>query len=419
MEHAANAVPAIWTEVTILLAVVAMATASFRRFNWNPILGLVAAGAAIGPQGFGLIRSGDGVDVMGEVGILFLLFSVGMELTPARLRSMARWIFGLGSVHFVASTAGVLLVAHEFGADWNVAAVIGVAGAMSSTAFVLQLLAERGEREMDFGHKTLSTLLFQDMMVAPILAFLPFISGHSDQAHGGSGMQMLPAVVCMFMLFVIVRTVLESVLGVIHETARADAFPAAILFIALAMGGAAHALGLSPSLGAFLAGFAISGASWRKEVRAAIGPFETTLLSFFFIGIGLKVPLSGSPAALMAIVLVAASLVAVKTAVGMLACLANGVPLRRAARTALTLAQAGEFAFVVLSTASGSGFIPERVANLWTAAAVVSLLVTPLLISLGERLEEPRRDKVASPPATDSSCVTEIHGDPGACGMRP
>ena len=168
MEITAGPVPALWREITILLAVVAFAAAAFRRFNWNPILGLVASGAGIGPHGSGLIENGGGVELLGDVGILFLLFAVGMDLSPDRLRSMARWIVGLGFLHMALSAAGIAALAHYgFGTSWNTSAVIGVAGSMSSTAFVLQLLSERRELTLRFGQKTFSVLLFQDLSVRP------------------------------------------------------------------------------------------------------------------------------------------------------------------------------------------------------------------------------------------------------------
>jgi CPA2 family monovalent cation:H+ antiporter-2 len=412
METTASSLSNFSRDITILLAVVAFATASFRKFGWNPILGLIAAGAAIGPQGFGLMHEGSGIEVMGDIGILFLLFIVGMELSPERLKAMARWILGLGSAHFIFSTAGITALAHyAFKADWGQAAVIGVAGSMSSTAFVLQLLAERKELTHRFGQKTFSVLLFQDLMAAPILAFLPLIAGvsiASPAANSSGSMHMLPAIVCMFVLFVVVRMLLESILGVIHATARSDAFPAAILFTALAMGSAANALGLSSSLGAFLAGFAISGAAWRREVRDAIDPFETTLLGFFFIGIGLKVPLSGSPETLSAIVAAAVCMVTLKAFIGIIACLVNGVKLRPSIRTSLALAQAGEFSFVVLVTAFGENLIPQSVVTIWGSAAVLSLIATPFLIKIGSYFDSRSPRQTPSQNSATDSGIEEI-----------
>ena len=385
-----------WHDFTLMLAVTAFVTASFRKIGWNPILGLVAAGATIGPQGFHLLSPGSGAAVLGELGVLFLLFAVGMQLSPDRLKTMARWIFGLGGSHFVLSSIALGLMVYYLGMEWKASIVVGISLSMSSTAFVLQLLSERGEINARFGQKTFSVLLFQDLMVAPILAFLPILAGSMVVKDNVSAVHILPAIVSMFVIFMIVRMLLENVLGVIHATARADAFPAAILFTALAMGWAAKSLGLGPSLGAFLAGFAISGANWRREVRDAVGPFESTLLGFFFISIGLRVPIDGDALYLLKILGATFALISVKVMIGFIACSLNGVKARDGLRASLALAQAGEFSFIVLTSASEYLLLPKWASDFWSSVAVLSIVMTPFLIHFARCLKK-NTDKPLAP----------------------
>lgn len=383
MDHAAHA---FGRDLILMLAAVALVSAAFRKNGWNPMLGLVAAGAAIGPHGFRLIGESSSIDFMSELGIMFLLFLVGLELSFERIRTMSRWIFGLGLTHFALCGAALTGVVWAFGGPVPAAVAVGVALAMSSTAFVLQVLSERGEMTTRHGRKAFSVLLFQDLTVPVILAAVPILAGGALAGGDGHGMQMVPAVLCMFVLFMVARLLLLVLLSAVREYDQDDAFPAAVVFIALAMGFSAGELGLSPSLGAFLAGLAISEATWRHEVKEAIAPFERTLLAFFFLAVGFKIPLSAPWQDLLVILGAALAILAAKAASGVVACLANGVGWRDAVRTSAAVAQAGEFSFVVIAAAAANLLVPADMATLWISGAVVSMGLTPLLIALASRL---------------------------------
>jgi Kef-type K+ transport system membrane component KefB len=390
----------IWQEITILLAAVAFVTAAFRKIGWNPILGLIAVGAVLGGHGFKVINDSSVIEFMSELGIMFLLFVVGLELSIERIRAMARWIFGLGAVHFSLCAAGLAGFVWYFGLPIKAAIVIGLGLSMSSTAFVLQVLSERGELSSRYGRRSFSVLLFQDMMVAPLLAALPLIAGNSTLAQkmGIEVVPILPAVVVMFILFLVARLFLESLLGAIYRSAERDAFPAAILLTALAMAWAAHHLGLSPGLGAFLAGLAISDANWRHEIKAVIEPFETTLLAFFFIGVGMKVPLSADGLTLLSILSGAVGILMVKFALGFLSGLVSGNNWRISMRLAMALAQAGEFSFVVVGLTAAYKLLPQQDADFWTAAAILSMALTPLALALLSKVLPSVRPPVVAAP---------------------
>lgn len=398
-----------WEDVTIMLAAVAFVGAAFRMSGWNPILGLMAAGAALGPHGFHIVGETSAIEFMSELGIMFLLFAVGLELSFDRIRAMARWIFGLGSLHFLLCGAALAGLSWAIGSTPYASIAIGVALALSSTAFVLQILSERGELTAKHGRGTFSVLLFQDIMVAPILALIPFLAllAMPDKgAQATHSMPMLAAVVSMFVLFMVARMILQVMLGAVREFAKTDAFPAAILFVALAMGLAAKMMGMSPTMGAFLAGVALSDAHWRHDVKEAIGPFEKTLLAFFFLSIGFKLPLMAGGEVLLGILGATLALVAAKTTVGFVAAMASGFGWRDSIRTSMALAQAGEFSIVVLGVAGAAKLVPSSMVMIWTSAAVISMALTPLLVIASDHLASRKRTSVEEPnEATEPAAV--------------
>lgn len=396
----------------LLMSAVAVVTAAFRRMGWNPVLGLIAAGVALGPHGFKSVSTGGAVAHLAELGVLFLLFLIGLELSADRIRSMARYVFGLGTAHFVLCAALLGGLAWLMGEGKAGAAVLGVALAMSSTAFVLQTLSDTGQIAGSAGRKSFSVLLFQDIMVAPILAGLPLlvalVSPLKQEAAGHAEIALPVAVIVMVIIFVVARLVLQQLIGYIHEDEsdpskksheRSSYFFAAVISAALSMGVAAHHLGLSASIGAFLAGLALSGAEWRHAAKETVKPLESTLLGIFFLSLGAQVPLSASPRQMALMAGVACAVIGAKMAAGFLAAVANGVGMRCAVRVGLVLAQAGEFSFVVLAS-TGAAVMPPASADFWSGVAVLSLVATPLLVGVAGRI---RDDGAAEEPAAASA----------------
>lgn len=376
--------------VALLMAAVAVVTVAFKRMGWNPILGLIAAGIAFGPSGFALVETTGAVAKMAEMGILFLLFIIGVELSIERVQKMAKYVFGLGGVHYVISTILIGAFAWAFGLSAMSALMIGIAITTSSTAFVLQMLSETNQLEGQHGRMTFAVLLFQDMMVAPTLAFISVLAGMvavdgSVQEHRIS---LIPAAVAMAILFIVAKLVLHQLVGAIHETDRQNYFLAAIISVALSMGLAAHHLGLSASLGAFLAGLALSDGEWRHDVKDTMKPLESTFLGIFFISIGMQVPLDLGVGQLTIMTAVAVMVIAIKAGAGFLAGRVMRIDARRAFRVGLSLAQAGEFAFILIA-AAGPVLLAPEVARFWTGVAVLSLISTPVLVAVSAKLRQP------------------------------
>lgn len=423
---------AIFHELIILLATVAFVTAAFRKLKLNPILGLLAAGIVLGPRGFSMLPTKSSLSFLSEMGIMFLLFIVGLELSVERIRATAKTIFGLGTAHFILSAACITLAMKAWTGQWPVSIALGTALSMSSTAFVLQLLAEREETEKDHGRQTFAVLLFQDLMVPPMLAILPMFAlmvlggkatdlAPEDIGHPTIGLGV--AALAMILVFVVAKLLLEETLSAVRDPGKHDAFPAAILLVAIVMGWIAHALGLSSSFGAFLAGLALAGAEWRQEIKNVIKPFEATLLAFFFIGVGTIVPLDGDPAQLLRLLVATAALMSVKTLAGIAACKINGLSWGSSLRTSTLLAQSGEFSFLLVSALAVYKFIRQEDAELWIGAAVISMAATPFLSAaaaafvesdLAETVRAKFKNKSAREPTQNEPEENKPENDPNA-----
>lgn len=378
-----------WVVLMTLLAVSAFITASFRRANLNPILGLVAAGVTLGPAGFSIIESGGGLDFLAELGIMFLLFVVGLELSLSRIKSMSKYIFGLGLLHFTFSVVAFFFIIYFiFEFEEKISIVLAAALSMSSTAFVLQILGEKKALKTNNGRMTFSVLLFQDIMVAPLLAIVPMLAiNHAIEVneHQSVSMSFIPAIISMVIIFIMARLFLEQILKAIHLSAKPDGFPSAVLLTAMGMGWASMQFGLSASLGAFLAGLALSDADWRREVKTTIAPFEHTLLAFFFISIGIKIPFNeGIVDVVLPMIGIAFLIILVKFITGFLAAIIVKLKLKKAIQLSLTLSQAGEFSFMLIAVAANIGIINKEISSIWIGSAVISMIVTPLLINLGD-----------------------------------
>jgi CPA2 family monovalent cation:H+ antiporter-2 len=375
---------AVWKDVIVILAAVAVITAAMRSVNWNPILGLLAVGAVIGPNGFGLLGESQGITLLAEIGVMFLLFKVGLELSSERIRLMSRWIFGLGSLHFTFAVVLGGLALWAVGWHWKSSVAMALGLALSSTAFVLQVLSERHELNSAAGRKIFAVLLLQDVAVAFILAVVPLLGAKAD----GKAVQILPSLLAMAIIFLVARFALLALLAKVRDRAAEDAFPASVLVVAMAMGLCAKTLGLSPSLGAFLAGLALADAEWRHDVKETVKPFQSTMLGVFFVSVGMVFPLQASAVDFFWIVVAAIGILAIKTAAGLVACLANGMRPRETAKVSIALAQGGEFSFVILAVAATSGLLTADESAFWTAAAVLTMALTPLLMTLASKIKD-------------------------------
>ncbi|MFT4046239.1 MAG: monovalent cation:proton antiporter-2 (CPA2) family protein [Solimonas sp.] len=364
----------------------------FRRLGLGAVLGYLSAGIVIGPDGLGAIGEPEKVLHFAEYGVVLLLFIIGLELQPSRLWAMRRAVFGIGGAQVLLSTAGLGLVAIGLGLDGRTALVAGFGLAMSSTAMVLQMLSERRELSTRHGRIAFSILLFQDISVIPFLALIPLLAG--GDARGSFAEHGLAALKTLGVFFAVVlggRYAVRPVMKRIAAAGTPELFSAAALLIVVGTALAMEAVGLSMSLGAFLAGVLLSESEFRHELQADIEPFKGLLLGLFFIAVGMSADLTLLRTEPMTIIGLVVTLLAVKALVLWGLARLDRLNGDGAGALAASLAQGGEFAFVLFAAAVGAGVMSPPLSALLVLVVTISMIVTPPLFSLQMRLRKRRQ----------------------------
>lgn len=356
----------------------------FRRLGQSAVLGYLAAGIAIGPSVLGLVKDPDAIRGTAEIGVVLLLFLVGLELQPARLYSMRKDILGAGLAQ-MALTAGVIgLAGWQFGLASGGAIAVGLALALSATSIALQILEERGDGSETYGRRTFSILLFQDISIAPILALLPLLATTGARSDGGaSALAGLGLALAALVLIVLVgRYLLNPFFRILAGTGAKDVMTAAALLIVLGAALLMEQVGLSMAMGAFLAGVLLADSHFRHELEADIEPFRGVLLGLFFMAVGMSLDLQLVLDNALLLALAAPLLVAFKIAAAASILRASCSSGAEAIRAGALLSPAGEFAFVLLPLAAALGLLDNRQAALATSLAALSMLIGPLAAKL-------------------------------------
>ncbi|HKI64109.1 MAG TPA: cation:proton antiporter, partial [Burkholderiales bacterium] len=326
--------------------------------------------------------------------VVLLLFIIGLELEPRRLWVMRRYVFGLGGAQLAATGLALGAAALWLGLDWRAATVTGLGLALSSTALVLTALAERGQLAARHGREAFAVLLFQDMAVIPMIALLPLLAG------GASGMQLAPALKGLAAILVVVaasRRVVRPALQAVARWGGREVFTAAALLLVVGAALGMELIGLSPSLGAFLAGVLVADSEFRHELEADIEPFKGLLLGLFFIAVGMSANLGLLGREPLLVLALALGLMALKFAIAALLSRAMGAPWASALGTGDALSQGGEFAFVLFTAAAGFGVLDAATAELLVLAVTLSLVISPLVFALHDRQLTRWRARAAQP----------------------
>jgi glutathione-regulated potassium-efflux system ancillary protein KefC/glutathione-regulated potassium-efflux system protein KefB len=384
-------------ESAIFLGSAVLAVPLFRRLKLGAVLGYLVAGVVIGPSVLKLVTNVENILSFAELGVVLLLFIIGLELQPSRLWVLRRSVFGLGTAQ-VLSTAVILGgMAIAFGSSWQAGVVIGFGLAMSSTAFVLQVLAERRELTTRYGRSAFAILLFQDLSVIPLLALIPLLASGGDVAQTAN--PWVAAIKAIGVMLAVVfggRILLRKVLDVIAHTALEEIFTAAALLVILGVALLMTAVGLSMSLGAFLAGVLLADSEYRHELEAAIEPFKGLLLGLFFISVGMSADLSviaHEPLIIFGAVL---ALIVVKAAIVFAIGAMAGHTRESARNLAAALAQGGEFAFVLFTLAGNHKIMDAHLVDRLIVIVTLSMAATPFVLKLNDalsrRLARPARD---------------------------
>ncbi|HEX7390932.1 MAG TPA: monovalent cation:proton antiporter-2 (CPA2) family protein, partial [Acidiphilium sp.] len=367
-----------------------------RKLGVGSIVGYLVAGLIIGPAGFQLVTGVDRIHYISELGVIMLLFLIGLEIRPHRLWILRRTIFGLGFGQMLPSAAIIAVLGHFAGLTWSMAAPIGLGLALSSTAIVLPMLRERGLLSSAAGRDAFAVLLFQDMAFIPLVALVPLFGAAHLASHLPTHLPWLAvgrAVLAVAVILVGGIFVIERALRLIGGTRIPEVFTAMTLLIVIGAAALAHWSGLSASLGAFMAGALLSDSEFRHAIQADIEPFEGLLLGFFFISVGMSVDvhlLMTQPFMILAVVV---AMLAVKILVGFVLSLIKRRNLLTGLRFAVALAEGSEFSFVLFGAAVTAGVLPKTTADLATLAVAASMIVTPLIFAAIEQGVMPRLEK--------------------------
>ena len=372
--------------ILVLLISSVLAVALFRRLRLPAMLAYFLVGMVLGPHTFGLLPDTEASREFAEFGIVFLMFSIGLEFSLPQLYAMRKKVLGLGGAQVFLTLAVVMLVAKVAGLDWPAAFVIGAALAMSSTAIVSKILAERVDLNSRHGRLSIGVLLFQDIAVVPVLVLIPALGVVGANLTDVLGMALLKAAGMLLFLFTIGKWLINPWFNLVAGQRSRELFVMNVLMVTLLLAFATKSAGLSYALGAFIAGMLISETKFRYQVESDIAPFRDILLGLFFISVGMLLNLQQIAANLGLVLLILLAFVLLKAAIVSLVIRLMQYEAGVAIRTGLILAQAGEFSFVILALGVEQHLISGPALQLVLAAALLSMVLAPFMIQFNGRI---------------------------------
>ena len=364
--------------VLVFLASAVIVIPLFKRFGLSAVLGYLAAGILIGPSGFGLVHETHSIMSMAELGVVFLLFIIGLELKPSRLWTMRKSMLGSGGMQMLLCFIAIFLVLIFLGREKLESAIIAYAVSLSSTALVLQLLAEQNQLNSYHGRQAFSVLLFQDLAVIPAMAILPFFA--TSEALVAS-----PGFLSLVVLFAIVigfHFLSRPVLAYVAKAHSRELFTSMTLFLVISVAMAMHAVHLSMELGAFLAGMMLSGSEYRHQLETDIEPFKGLLLGLFFMGIGMGIDAPFIMNQWQLVVGACLGLMVIKGLIIFLIGKVNGLQTLAAIKFGAILSQGGEFAFVLIGIAVTLGLVDKKLSLIVVPIVTLSMVATPFVSAI-------------------------------------
>ncbi|MBK8740543.1 MAG: cation:proton antiporter [Betaproteobacteria bacterium] len=372
--------------VVILLAVGVMVSVACHRLRLPPILGYLLVGIAVGPHALGWIPDAKEARYLAEFGVVFLMFSIGLEFSLPQLKAMRRIVFGLGLTQVGLTLAGGLAFAMLAGWGWQAGVVVGGALAMSSTAIVSKMLAERGELNTPQGRAAMGVLLFQDLAFVPLLIVIPELARGGTSLWAALGLAAVKAVVALSLLLVFGQALMRGWFNLVARQRSPELFMLNLLLVTLGLAWLTELAGLSLALGAFLAGMLIAETQYRYQVEEDIRPFRDVLLGLFFVTVGMQLDFAIVVDRVWWVLLALAVPIAVKLVLITGLTRAFGNTWGASLKTGFYLAQAGEFAFVLIAAGVGGAFLDNEIRQVILAAMLISMLLAPLLIQAAEPL---------------------------------
>ena len=372
--------------VLVLLATAVLVVVVFRSIRLPPLLGYLIVGVAIGPHALAWIPDTAEARELAEIGVVFLMFSIGLEFSLPKLVTMRRLVFGLGAAQVLATMLIVWGCAVALGVDWRAGLILGGVLAMSSTAILARLLAERLELNSPHGRQIMGVLLAQDLAVVPLLILVPALAPGAGDLAANLGLALAKAAVVLTLLLFLGQRLMRGWFHLVARQKSSELFMLNVLLITLGLAYATEVAGLSLALGAFIAGALISETEYRYQVEVDIKPFRDVLLGLFFVTIGMLLDLRVVVEQAPSVFLVLAALLVMKTLLIFGLSLAFGTGSAAALRTGLTLAACGEFGFVLLARADALALVDAQVAQPVLAAMLLSMLAAPFIVDKSESI---------------------------------
>lgn len=384
--------------IVMLFAIGIGVVVIFRFLKLSPVLGYLVAGSIIGDHGFKIVTVAQ-TELLGELGVVFLLFAIGLELSFERLMAMRKYVLGLGSLQVVSTTLVISGCTFLYTNNINVAIIIGGALALSSTAIVLSVLEENNHSKAQVGRISLGILLQQDFVVIPLLVIIPILAHNTGMSIAYNiGVAFLKAFVTLIIMFVMGRMLLRPAFRLIssdNESANNEVFVAATLLLCIGSAWITESMGLSLGLGAFVAGVLVAETEFRASAEESIHPFKGLLLGLFFMSVGMNLDAQEAYKKLDTIITLSVCTIATKAFIIVMLCMIFGFTRGVALHTGLLLSQGGEFSFIVFNLAIDSGILNKDLGSILLLVVTCTMALTPLLSIIGSKLFE-YFDKISS-----------------------
>lgn len=373
-------------DIVIILGLAAVVSLVFKRFKAPTIIGFLITGIAFGPAGFRLVRASEGVEILAEVGVIFLLFIIGLEFSLKSLAAMRKNVFVGGGLQVGITIALVSIVFMLIGKPTANAIFAGFLVALSSTAIVLKLLQEKGEIHSPQGKMALAILIFQDIIVVPMMLFAPILAGEAENPWFDLGVLLIKVAALLAAVLILARYVFPRILFEVAKTRSQELFILVILVTCFAVAGISAELGLSLALGAFLAGLIISESEYSHQAIAQAIPFREVFISIFFISIGMLVDLNFFFKNIHWIILLTLGVFFVKTTIVAFGVYLLKYPVRTAILTGLSLFQVGEFSFILAKVGVNYELLDDNTYQFFLAMSILSMGITPLVLNKRESI---------------------------------
>jgi CPA2 family monovalent cation:H+ antiporter-2 len=386
MIHLAVAMPAILVDVTIILGLAMIVVLLSNYFKIPTILGLLITGIVAGPEALSLIKSMKNINIFADIGVVLLLFSIGIEISLKNLYRIRKQVFLGGTLQMLLTVAFTLILGFFTNLGFKTNLLLGLMFSLSSTAIVLKILQSTSKLNSAQGKSTLAILIFQDIIVIPLMLLLPYLGDTTSGSWSSLFSTLLMGVITVVLTIVLARVAMPKFLFLVAKSKSSELFLLSVLVICMAIAGFTAYIGLSLSLGAFLAGLIISESEYSHEAFGTILPFRELFTSFFFISIGLLVNVSFFISHISIILLITAAVLILKTIGTTIASYYTGHNLRVAFITGIFLSQVGEFSFILLNEALKYNLLNQEIYQTFLSVSILSMALTPSILQHGERL---------------------------------